>query len=124
MSSEDDKLVNFLRQYRPLPPTGKGDREEQLMLIIAREAKVKPKRPLVLLGTITSLIALSTLIFAVYRWFNPHPQVANISDEELEAFLVESWSNTVDEPSSSPTVDNFAWNTFNEPNLTYSTYNP
>lgn len=124
MSPEDDKVVNFLRQYRPSLPVSESDREEQLMLIITQSAKVKPKRALPLLGTITGFAALLTLIFASYRWFNPTPQTTTISDEELEAFLLESWSNTVDEPRAATTAYSSPWYAFNEPHLTYSTYNP
>jgi hypothetical protein len=124
MSPEDEKVVNFLRQYRPQLSPSETDREKQLMLIIAQEAKVRQKRQIPLFGVITSFTALFMLIFASYRWFNPHPQITNVSDEELEAFLVESWGNTIEEPILLPTVYNSAWMTLNEPYLNYSTYNP
>jgi hypothetical protein len=124
MSPEDDKVVNFLRQYRPHLPPLQTNREEQLMQIIAQEKQVTSSRLLPLLGIITGITALFMIMFSSYRQSNPSPGLTKISDEELEAFLVESWSNTIDGQSSSPTVDSSPWTSLSEPQLTYSTYNP
>lgn len=124
MSPEDDKVVNFLRQYRPHLPPLLTNREERLMQIIAREKQAKTTRPLPLLGIITGITALFMIMFSSYRQSNPSPHLTKISDGELEAFLVESWSNTIDGQSSSSTVDSSPWTSLSEPQLTYSTYNP
>jgi hypothetical protein len=124
MSPEDDKVVNFLRRYRPSLPPRPIDQEEQLMQMIREEKPVNfPKLP-PLLGWITGIAALSVLIFASYRWSDPHPQLSQISDEELEAFLVESWNHSIAPPIAAPSVYSSPWMTLNEPQLTYSTYNP
>jgi len=104
MSPEDEKVVNFLRRYRPSLPPRPIDQEEQLMQMIRGERPVTWPKSLPLLGWITGITALSVLIVASYRWSDPHPQLGQISDEQLEAFLVESWNHSIQ--------------------LTYSTYNP
>jgi hypothetical protein len=124
MSPEDDKVVNFLRRYRPSLPPRPIDEEEQLMQMIREEKPVHFPKSLPLLGFITGITALSVLIFASYRWSHPHPQLGQISDEQLEAFLVESWNHSIAPPIAAPSVYSSPWMTLNEPHLTYSTYNP
>ena len=124
MSPEDDKVVNFLRRYRPALPPRPIDQEEQLMQMIRGERPVTSPKLLPLLGWITGITALSVLIVASYRWSDPHPQLGQISDEELEAFLVESWNHSIAPPMAAPSVYSSPWMSLNEPQLTYSTYNP
>jgi hypothetical protein len=124
MSPEDDKVVNFLRRYRPSLPPRPIDEEEQLMQMIREEKPVNFPKSLPLLGLITGITALSLLIFASYRWSDPHPQLGQISDEQLEAFLVESWNHSIAPPIAAPSIYTSPWMTLNEPQLTYSTYNP
>ncbi len=124
MSPEDDKVVNFLRRYRPSLPPRPIDQEEQLMQMIREEKPVNSPKLLPLLGLITGITALSVLIVASYRWSDPHPQLSQISDEELEAFLVESWNHSIAPPIAAPSVYSSPWMSLNEPQLTYSTYNP
>ena len=124
MSPEDEKVVNFLRRYRPSLPPRPIDEEEQLMQMIREEKPVNFPKSLPLLGLITGITALSALIFASYRWSDPHPQLSQISDEELEAFLVESWNHSIAPPIAAPSVYSSPWMSLNEPQLTYSTYNP
>ena len=120
MSPEDDKVVNFLRRYRPSLPPRPIDEEKQLMQMIREEKPVNfPK-----LGWITGITALSVLIFASYRWSDPHPQLGQISDEQLEAFLVDSWNHSIAPPIATSSVYSSPWMSLNEPQLTYSTYNP
>ncbi|TRU26083.1 MAG: hypothetical protein EWV92_05660 [Microcystis aeruginosa Ma_MB_S_20031200_S102] len=124
MSPEDDKVVNFLRRYRPSLPPRPIDEEEQLMQMIREEKPVNFPKSLPLLGLITGITALSLLIFASYRWSDPHPQLGQISDEQLEAFLVESWNHSIAPPIAAPSVYSSPWMSLNESQLTYSTYNP
>jgi hypothetical protein len=124
MSPEDDKVVNFLRRYRPSLPPRPIDEEEQLMQMIRGEKPVNSLKLPPLLGWITGITALSVLIVASYRWSDPHPQLSQISDEELEAFLVESWNHSIAPPIAAPSVYSSPWMSLNEPQLTYSTYNP
>jgi hypothetical protein len=124
MSPEDDKVVNFLRRYRPSLPPRPIDQEEQLMQMIRGERPVTWPKSLPLLGWITGITALSVLIVASYRWSDPHPQLGQISDEQLEAFLVESWNHSIAPPIAAPSVYSSPWMSLNEPQLTYSTYNP
>ena len=124
MSPEDEKVVNFLRRYRPSLPPRPIDQEEQLMQMIRGERPVTWPKSLPLLGWITGITALSVLIVASYRWSDPHPQLGQISDEQLEAFLVESWNHSIAPPIAAPSVYSSPWMNLNEPQLTYSTYNP
>jgi len=124
MSPEDDKVVNFLRRYRPSLPPRPIDEEKQLMQMIRGERPVTWPKSLPLLGWITGITALSVLIVASYRWSDPHPQLGQISDEQLEAFLVESWNHSIAPPIAAPSVYSSPWMSLNEPQLTYSTYNP
>jgi len=124
MSPEDDKVVNFLRRYRPSLPPRPIDEEEQLMQMIRGERPVTWPKSLPLLGWITGITALSVLIVASYRWSDPHPQLSQISDEQLEAFLVESWNHSIAPPIAASSVYSSPWMSLNEPQLTYSTYNP
>ncbi|MCA2700957.1 MAG: hypothetical protein O9324_05260 [Microcystis sp. LE19-84.1B] len=124
MSPEDEKVVNFLRRYRPSLPPRPIDEEEQLMQMIRGERPVTCPKSLPLLGWITGITALSVLIVGSYRWFHPHPQLGQISDEQLEAFLVESWNHSIAPPIAAPSVYSSPWMSLNEPQLTYSTYNP
>ena len=124
MSPEDDKVVNFLRRYRPSLPPRPIDQEEQLMQMIRGERPVTWPKSLPLLGWITGITALSVLIVASYRWYDPHPQLGQISDEQLEAFLVESWNHSIAPPIAASSVYSSHWMSLNEPQLTYSTYNP
>ncbi|MCA2627650.1 MAG: hypothetical protein ACK4YL_13430 [Microcystis sp.] len=124
MSPEDEKVVNFLRRYRPSLPPRPIDQEEQLMQMIRGERPVTWPKSLPLLGWITGITALSVLIVASYRWSDPHPQLGQISDEQLEAFLVESWNHSIAPPIAASSVYSSPWMSLNEPQLTYSTYNP
>ena len=124
MSPEDDKVVNFLRRYRPSLPPRPIDEEEQLMQMIRGERPVNSPKLLPLLGLITGITALSALIFASSRWSDPHPQLSQISDEQLEAFLVDSWNHSIAPPIAASSVYSSPWMSLNEPQLTYSTYNP
>jgi len=119
MSPEDDKVVNFLRRYRPSLPPRPIDQEEQLMQMIRGEKPVTSPKSLPLLGLITGITALSVLIFASYRWSHPHPQLGQISDEELEAFLVESWNHSIAPPIAASSVYSSPWMSLNEPHLFY-----
>ncbi len=124
MSPEDEKVVNFLRRYRPSLPPRPIDQEEQLMQMIRGERPVTWPKSLPLLGWITGITALSVLIVASYRWSDPHPQLSQISDVQLEAFLVESWNHSIAPPIAASSVYSSPWMSLNEPQLTYSTYNP
>jgi hypothetical protein len=127
MSPEDERLVSFLRQHCPSPPPSEVMLEEKLLKIIEQESKVPHKPNFGLLGALTSLIAaLILMIGGHYRWFNATPKVANLADEDLEAFLIDSWSDTLGESRSSIPVthSDTIWTVLTEPHLTYSTYHP
>lgn len=124
MSPEDDNLVSFLRQHRPSPPEPRAALEEEILQAIEIEAKNSRKRPIFSPRTgAIGIAAIGLLLFGQYRWSSPTPRVANISDEELEAFLADSWNETLGEPNRSLAVSR-PENVWTEPHLTYSTYHP
>lgn len=118
---DDDKLVAFLRQHRPVPPTAKTNMETQLMELVDRSSLSRDRHcPLfwMISGLVTSSLLL---VFASYRALNSSPQIANNS-AELETFLIEGW-NGVLEPrnvtSSTPTLES-DWSVLADPQVSYA----
>lgn len=125
---DDEQLVNFLKQHRPLPPNANPHMEGQLMELIRREPVSLPKQPSSILWFLFSAIAASLLlIFGSYRWFNAAPKMTTTSDLELEAFLMESWDTSIGEatPNFQTTSSDSEWIIMAEPQSpTYSYSHP
>lgn len=112
---DDQKLVAFLREHRPLPPPVKDGFEDQLRSKINLLPQAQPplsRRGLCLV--IPSAIAASLLlVWGAMRWLAPPPQFAQkASDEELEAFLIDGWYGTMGETSYTDAQSHFEaeWN--------------
>lgn len=92
---DDEKLVAFLKQYRPVPPTGKAKVEEQLMELVTREP-IPPARHSHQFFWIVSSAMAGSLLLAMggYRWLTPSSQVA-AQPEEIESFMVDSWNSAL-----------------------------
>ena len=103
---DDDKLVAFIREYRPMPPPSSVNLEQQLIGMVKKtpicEQQSDKRRWLISGACMVSLL----LFWVGWRWSAPQPQVA-VTTEELETFLVESWQTTfVDSMSPLQYVNN------------------
>jgi hypothetical protein len=95
---DDQKLITFLKQNRPLPPSVKSDFEGNLMLKIKHSPQIKSSssRHFFVYGAIAGLV----LVWGGIDWFSSKYQTAKISsDQELEAFLLDGWYGTMGETS-------------------------
>lgn len=111
--SDDDRLVRFLKDYQPCPPSPELDHEATLMAIIeARNGGRNPRnRSNKLIWLLPTAIAAGfTVMWSQYKPVDAPPEVADnltlptalvltgeTADQELEAFLEESWSNSLGE---------------------------
>jgi hypothetical protein len=93
----EQKLITFLRQNRPLPPPLKDNFEEQLMTIISQQYRFYlPQKNYffwVAMGIIGGglLLTISGLTRSNYR-----PQIAN-NQEDLETFMINAWQGSMAE---------------------------
>ena len=97
--SSDERLVQFIREHHPSPPSPKEELEETLMVQIEAETQstevtVTPFPRIRYQGWVFgSAIAASVLfLFTSVRFLQPSalsPQEA----AELEAFLIENWES-------------------------------
>lgn len=111
---EDDRLlVEFLKRHRPVPPPAGADLEAQILNSI--ESNVSPEgfqrsrrtsfgishqRKVWLIPSAIAAGVIATVVG--YRTLVPAPQPSPAETAELEAFIENSWSNTV---VSDPTAD-------------------
>lgn len=124
---DDEQLVSFLKQYRPVPPRARADMEAQLMELVTREPPPPPRYPHQFFWIVSSAMA-GSLLLAVggYRWLNPSPQIAT-NPQELEAFLVDSWNSATGETSVTyPTTytSEADWLFMTEPKARYAVSHP
>lgn len=92
---EDDKrLVDFLRQNRPDPPSAAPDLEQQIMRSLAYSPDAPAQRRL--LWIVPPAIAAS-LIFALAGSHFLTPRTAQVDTGTLEAFLENNWNSVVDD---------------------------
>ncbi|MGL5875015.1 MAG: hypothetical protein ACRC2R_22065 [Xenococcaceae cyanobacterium] len=92
---DDRKLVNFLQQHRPTPPSAAAQCENQMMELVERDhlfSKHKSDRPVWAFRS--ALVAGIFLSWNAYRMLIPQTQIS-ISSKELEVFLVNSWHNGI-----------------------------
>lgn len=93
--TDGDRLVDFLRQHRPLPPPPDLDLEQQIMSAIAEKPRFEERRSRRLV-----LIAPAIAALVLIAWVGksllmpPTPTAAELAS--LEAFLENTWN---DEPS-------------------------
>lgn len=101
---DDDKLVKFLRRYRPLPPPARVNLERQLLQAIASQTRPRQQvRPAYLFWTLASACLGGLLLaWGGNRWFSPQPfPQVTASSEDLEVFLMESWQGALGETALS-----------------------
>ena len=91
---EQQNLVNFLRENRPITPNSQCNLEQRLMDSIGEQPRKHSKYGSSLIWTIPSAIATGFLFTSVgLSWKTP--QVV-IEASELDQFLVNSWNDAVD----------------------------
>jgi len=95
---DDENLVAFLKQYRPIAPPARTNVEEQLMELVAREPLPPARHSHQFFWIISSAMAGSLLLtIGGYRWLTYSLQVA-ARPEELESFMVEGWNSAMGDP--------------------------
>ena len=97
LPNDEQDLVSFLRQHRPLAPQQEPHLENQVMDLVNQTSQKNsqgkyPTLITLLSGTIAVILAL---IWNSSRW-NQTPQIA-IDQDIIETFLINSWENTINE---------------------------
>lgn len=111
LPNDDEHLIAFLKQYRPVPPAPASDREEKLMAIIERHTP-PPTRQFYWQARLAFLTLAGVLVgWGSLSWLAPSPDTA-----ELEGFLVNNWDGVIEEPSAAPLTNHFDpdWLSFTE----------
>lgn len=98
MTQNDDELVNFLKTYSPIPPQENNSCEELVMrslktTSVSFEQKCLTKRWLLPGILITILLIIGGYFGNVNSRSNP--QLAIHDAEKLEAFMVETWYDSI-----------------------------
>ena len=98
LPQDEQDLVSFLRQYRPLPPQQKPHLENQVMDLVNQTSQRNSSEKYSTLitffsGTIAVILAV---IWHGSRWNQQTPQIA-IDQDMIETFLINSWDNTINE---------------------------
>ena len=91
----DEQLVAFMRQYRPVPPAAEDNLETKLMQMVQQQPRQK-KLVSSPLWIVPSAIAASILLlWGGYSILRPSSQLAKAKDADLEVFLVDSWNGSM-----------------------------
>lgn len=99
---DHQKVISFLKQYRPLPPAGNPSLESQLIHQVSRESQSNYRKAHLWIWLIPgAVIASLAAIGSHERWFQPAYQLGDRENStELETFMVESWQETMGEMST------------------------
>lgn len=109
-TNDDRQLLQFLKQYQPLPPPPVPDAEAQLMAIITKDPAPKPRSPTQIVWIFPVAIAAGIVVlWGKNTPLQPTPEVAtddnsvlvsnnaelttieDFDDQALEAFLQDCW---------------------------------
>ena len=101
LPDDDRDLVGFLQQNRPLPPSN-PHLESQLMELVKQQPR--PSKKLTKLWFVPSAIALGLTVTWNQRLLQPTPQLVK-DNLNLELFLVDSWSATIKDATTSTTPE-------------------
>lgn len=97
--NDHQKVVSFIKEYRPLPPPGTVTLESQLISKISQKSSdYHSSNNLRKWLMFTALITSGAAIVAGYRSFEPSYQLTE-NTAELETFMVETWQGTMKESS-------------------------
>jgi hypothetical protein len=122
-SDDEEILIPFLKQYRPIPPTVPNGFEDQLMNRIRLESQAKePLSSFLWWGIPGAIVAGAVIIWGSSQTFQPTAHVPNTA-EEIEAFLWENWGATTGQPAVTSAVSSTPlsneWMTLAEPHTVF-----
>jgi hypothetical protein len=98
---DDEKLVAFIRRYRPVPPPAALGLEQRLISLVEDNAPNCQEKRKWRVFVPAACAASLLLAWTAYNWHaGQQPQFTASSEEELESFLVETWQGTVGGPTN------------------------
>lgn len=95
---DEQDLIAFLRQHRPLPPTQNSPLESHLMQLVNQTSQrdfLESHLKLITAFSGTIVLGLA-VIWSGNRWNQPTQKIA-VDQGIVEAFLINSWENTINE---------------------------
>ena len=95
---DEQDLVAFLRQHRPLPPSQTPHLENQMMDLINQTSQRNPQENYFMLITALSgtIVVGLVITWSSSRWSQKTPQIV-IDQDTVETFLINSWENTIND---------------------------
>lgn len=95
--NDDQNLIKFVKQNRPLPPSNNQFVETQLMTIISKENQHSSRLNYSWFWVVPSAIATGVLLMSSSVIENNlSPQIAH-ENEDLETFMVNAWQGSMSE---------------------------
>ncbi|WP_013320473.1 hypothetical protein [Gloeothece verrucosa] len=116
----DDSLVQFLSQYRPVPPPASVQLEERLIKRIEKEPMDSANSFDWFWVLPSAMTALLLMVGVSYRWFRASPDLAKQPEsiptryQTLETFVIDSWDGATEDSSylSGTNNSNLYWLNF------------
>ncbi|MGK7894345.1 MAG: hypothetical protein AB4372_12165 [Xenococcus sp. (in: cyanobacteria)] len=98
LPNDEQDLVSFLRQHRPIAPKQTPHLENQVMDLVNQTSQRNSQEKHSTLITFFSgmLAVIIAVIWNSSRWNEQTPQIA-IDQDIIETFLINSWENTIHE---------------------------
>ncbi len=97
--NDHQKVISFIKEYRPSPPPGTATLESQLLTKISQESSpYYYKNSWRVWLIFSALVASLGGIWAGHRWSQPSYELTE-NPNDLEAFMVETWQGTMGESS-------------------------
>lgn len=97
---DDQPLIHFLKQYRPIPPKTATSVERQLMELVAKESRSSTQKLSAFKWMLPTALAAAGLV-SWMGWKNTQytPQLAT-QPGDLEAFVIDSWNGANEQLSN------------------------
>lgn len=106
-NNEQENLIKFMKQNRPLPPSTNQKIEQQLMKVIKKEKKKYCFSKNLWFWLFPSGIVVGLLlIWGGLMQNNLSPKIAN-KTEEMESFMVNTWQEAMGEKIDNQQLDNY-----------------
>jgi hypothetical protein len=103
---DDERLIEFLRQYRPEVPPAKPNLEQQILQSLeAAPSRARPSLRIIkptIAKLVTGMAAGMLLVLGGYRLLTP----AFVDTASLETFMVNNWDGIIGEIPETSTSDN------------------